>query len=368
MPRHLSEAQKVRAIAKLEENWSLSEVARDLSVSKSCIFYVKKRWQEEQRLQRPVRQGVGKVSNNEEDNALVEYIRQNPFQAAVKAREETLFPGSVITARRRLKQSGLKNCAAVSKTFLSNDHKQRRIQFANAFLNRGHEFWNNVIFSDEKTFQSCNSGRLRVYRPRNTRFEERYTLPNASSGRFSVNVWGWISVEGPGVCWQIDGRLTGENYVNILDNVMLPSVQQIFPDNFVFQHQELEDYFDELPLEQERNIVFQQDGAPPHSIGVVTDYLNQRFHVWIGRNAPIKWPPNSPDLTPLDTFLWGTLKDRVNAHSIENIDHLKELIRTEIRSFNEDYSECITAALERLRRIYVKCVQLNGGTVEQFKL
>ncbi|KAJ8916915.1 hypothetical protein NQ315_013385 [Exocentrus adspersus] len=157
-----------------------------------------KRWQEEQRLQRPVRQGVGKVSNNEEDNALVEYIRQNPFQTAVKAREETLFPGSVITARRRLKQSGLRNCAAVSKTFLSNDHKQRRIQFANAFLNRGHEFWNNVIFSDEKTFQSCNSGRLRVYRPRNTRFEERYTLPNASSGRFSVNVWGWISVEGPG--------------------------------------------------------------------------------------------------------------------------------------------------------------------------
>ncbi|KAJ8914012.1 hypothetical protein NQ315_012035 [Exocentrus adspersus] len=61
-------------------------------------------------------------------------------------------------------------------------------------------------------------------------------MPNASSGRFSVNVWGWISVEGPGVCWQIDGRLTGENYVNILDNVMLPSVQQIFPDNFVFQH------------------------------------------------------------------------------------------------------------------------------------
>ncbi|KAJ8915383.1 hypothetical protein NQ315_008270 [Exocentrus adspersus] len=163
------------------------------------------------RLQKPVRQGVGKVSNNEEDKALVEYIRQNPFQTAVKAQEEILFPGSVITARRRLKQSGLKNCAAVSKTFLSNDHKQRRIQFANAFLNRGHEFWNNVIFSDEKTFQSCNSGRLRVYRPRNTRFEERYTLPNASSGRFSVNVWGWISVEGPGVCWQIDGRLTGEN-------------------------------------------------------------------------------------------------------------------------------------------------------------
>ncbi|KAJ8909244.1 hypothetical protein NQ315_005943, partial [Exocentrus adspersus] len=134
--------------------------------------------------QRPVRQGIGKVSNNKEDNALVAYIRRNPFQTAVKAREDTLFQGSVITALRRLKQSGLKNCAAV----------------------------------------------------RTQDLKKAYTLPNASSGRFSVNVWGWISVEGPGVCWQIDVRLTGENYVNILDNVMLPSVQQIFPDNFVFQH------------------------------------------------------------------------------------------------------------------------------------
>ncbi|KAJ8909764.1 hypothetical protein NQ315_005453 [Exocentrus adspersus] len=155
MPRHLSEAQKVRAIAKLEENWSLSEIARDLNV-KSCIFYVKKRWQEEQRLQRPVRQGVGKLE------------KRHYFQDR-------------ITARRRLEQSGLKNCAAVLKTFVSNDHKQRRIQFANAFLNRGHEFWNNVIFFDEKTFQSYNSGRLRVYRPRNTRFEESVEGPGDNS-------------------------------------------------------------------------------------------------------------------------------------------------------------------------------------------
>ncbi|KAJ8948683.1 hypothetical protein NQ318_004471 [Aromia moschata] len=34
-------AQRARAIAKLEENWSLSEVAAELNVSKSCIFYIK---------------------------------------------------------------------------------------------------------------------------------------------------------------------------------------------------------------------------------------------------------------------------------------------------------------------------------------
>nr|CAI5833004.1 unnamed protein product [Callosobruchus analis] len=32
---------------------------------------------------------------------------------------------------------------------------------------------------------------------------------------------------------------------------------------------------------------------------------------WIGRRGPIEFPPRSPDLTPLDFFLWGTVKDEV---------------------------------------------------------
>jgi hypothetical protein len=51
-----------RAIAKLEENWSLAAVARELHCSKTCIFNIKRRWQEN-RLERPIRIGVGKVSS-----------------------------------------------------------------------------------------------------------------------------------------------------------------------------------------------------------------------------------------------------------------------------------------------------------------
>ncbi|KAJ8942743.1 hypothetical protein NQ318_007910 [Aromia moschata] len=92
------------------------------------------------------------------------------------------------------------------------------------------------MFSDEKTFQSSKNGRLPVYRSTNTRFEENYTLSTTNSGRFSVNVWAWISVHDPGVCWQIAGRLTSAHYTNILENVMLPSARQVFPENFGFQH------------------------------------------------------------------------------------------------------------------------------------
>jgi hypothetical protein len=58
---HLTPIQTARAIAKLEENWSLAAVARELHCSKTCIFNRKRRWQEN-RLERPIRIDVGKVS------------------------------------------------------------------------------------------------------------------------------------------------------------------------------------------------------------------------------------------------------------------------------------------------------------------
>jgi hypothetical protein len=40
--------------------------------------------------------------------------------------------------------------------------------------------------------------------------------------------------------------------------------------------------------------------------------LNVNFPGWrIRRGGPISWPPRSPDLTPLDFFLWGYAKDQV---------------------------------------------------------
>jgi hypothetical protein len=39
---------------------------------------------------------------------------------------------------------------------------------------------------------------------------------------------------------------------------------------------------------------------------------------WVGRDEPIPWPPHSPDITPLDFFLWGYVKDIVTS-----LDELK---------------------------------------------
>jgi hypothetical protein len=54
-----------------------------------------------------------------------------------------------------------------------------------------------------------------------------------------------------------------------------------------------------------------------HYLEEVPEYLNTRFlRRWIGREAPIAWPPRSRDLTLLDFFLWVFVKDRVFVPSL----------------------------------------------------
>jgi hypothetical protein len=49
--------------------------------------------------------------------------------------------------------------------------------------------------------------------------------------------------------------------------------------------------------DQKGRIHFEQDGAPPHYLREVREYLNTHFPGrWIGRVAPIAWSRRSPDL------------------------------------------------------------------------
>ena len=80
----------------------------------------------------------------------------------------------------------------------------------------------------------------------------------------------------------LDETMTGDKYLKILKNQILPQLQQL---------PNLHDFY------------FQQDGAPPHYSKGVREYLDETFPLtWIGQRGPIDWPKRSPDLTPMDFF------------------------------------------------------------------
>ena len=62
-----------------------------------------------------------------------------------------------------------------------------------------------------------------------------------------------------------------------------------------------------------RKHIFQYDGAAPHYAVSVHNILAKKIdenHV-IGRVFGVPWPARSPDLSPVDYYLWGALKARV---------------------------------------------------------
>lgn len=85
-----------------------------------------------------------------------------------------------------------------------------------------------------------------------------------------------------------------------------------------------------IPLIAERagdnfgKVWYQQDGAPPHYGRAVRDYLDETFpNRWISRRGAIEWPATSPDLTPLDYFLWGYLKRKIYFTEPNDLEDLR---------------------------------------------
>ncbi|GBM07586.1 hypothetical protein AVEN_230023-1 [Araneus ventricosus] len=79
---------------------------------------------------------------------------------------------------------------------------------------------------------------------------------------------------------------------------------------------------------QLRNVWFQHDGAPSHKTSSVKQYLVVEFgEQIIGYGGFQEWPPRSPDLTPMDFFLWGNLKQQVYAARPPTLQDLNDALR-----------------------------------------
>lgn len=150
-------------------------------------------------------------------------IINNPFtNAAVIGRQFNVHRDTV---RKVWNDAGLKHRTAARKPLLTPAQRQARLNYALANINRN---WDNVIFSDEKTFQSDRHQKTHLYRPDGLRFDDRYIQPIQRSGRISAGIWGWISREGPGEMTFVSGRLNSQGYTEILEDVLIPSVDISF--------------------------------------------------------------------------------------------------------------------------------------------
>lgn len=123
---------------------------------------------------------------------------------------------------------------------------------------------------------------------------------------------------------------------------------------------------EDIPLALHRNLYFQHDGAPPHYGHQVREYLAQVFGSrCIGRGCPIAWPPRSPDLTPLDYYLWGDVKRLVYSEEVTSVGQLKEKVVSAFSTI-KDNLHVLRKLKQNSRRRARLCIAYNGGNFEQY--
>ena len=76
--------------------------------------------------------------------------------------------------------------------------------------------------------------------------------------------------------------------------VLLPCIKEISGDNFIFQ----------------------QDSAPAHRARDTIALLRREMSDFI---SPDQWPPNSPDMNPVDYKIWAVMQERVYELSLIHI-------------------------------------------------
>lgn len=204
----------------------------------------------------------------------------------------------------------------------------------------------NICFSDEATFNlrgEVNKHNCRYWSTENPNLmrEEHCQYPE------KLNVW--LGIYGDHVIGPIfiDGNLTGEKYLDMLENIIDPTITHLL---------ENDDMLDENLL------YFQQDGAPPHYTLPVRQFLNRTFpNSWIGRRGPIEWPARSPDLTPLDFFVWGHLKNKIFQNQPDSLADLRQRIINECEKITPVMLQNVRAEFED--RLYF-CLENSGKHFE----
>nr|XP_034192564.1 uncharacterized protein LOC117609914 [Osmia lignaria] len=168
-------------------------------------------------------------------------------------------------------------------------------------------------------------------------------LPRAAQHRWSVNVWAGICgdfVVGPYI---LPDKLDGPAYNQFLQHV-LPNLLEV------------------IPLEIRKNMYYQHDEAPAHYAANVRAHLNETFQDrWIGRGGPVAWPPQSPDMNPVDFYLWGHLRNEVYRQHIKSREEAVARIHAVVK----------TISVETLRKVQrnvasraATCFRNQGGFIE----
>lgn len=287
------------------------------------MFWLK-RHQEEGTLATRKRSGRPALISKEQRLKMVTEFETNGFTRTRQFAK--LFDTSMVTVRRSLHLEGLHNRGPVKKLFYSEKHKKERLSFAHDFLDFD---WNTTIFSDERTFRLKNG---KIHLRRRDNIDENVT-PDTDSVK--ITVWGWMSAAGPGELVFMPPCTKSSSYIELLEDIMLPTVQNVFP------------------AEEFTELTFVRDNCPIYKAGIVREWFHKHPEITV-----VPWPSRSPDLNPME-HVWALMVQRWESRDGTGIEQLK----THCMKVWENLrgTEICGNIVGSMRERLLKCIENDGA-------
>lgn len=248
---------------------------------------------------------------------------------------------------RRIAKEDLKMSAfrRVPAQIISDATKAKRLQRCRQLLRRlTVGATKKVFFTDEKIFYTnppTNNQNNRVWsKGKKSQIKTSRLLVERAKFAPHVMVSAGICFEGKGRLLFVEekAKISASYYINNLLPKLVEDCHTLLGDDFTFQ----------------------QDGAPAHGAKATQEWLGEHCTDFIDK---VSWPPNSPDLNPLDYSIWGAMLEKFHKLNPkpQNLVELKAVLQT---IWDDLPLETIRKSVLSFRKRLVACVKAEGGHFE----
>jgi transposase len=245
---------------------------------------------------------------------------------------------STTTIHNFLSSGGFKPRKLIKRPLLSAKNQALRLQFAREWIDKVGDLQRCTIWSDETSVRKISSGNQVLYRVHSS--VPRSSLPGnyqVQQGGFTVMFWGFFSFHGLGPLVPLVGSQNQHTYLETVRQHLVP-------------------YMERFRDQQGMELRFMQDNASCHKAKTVMNFFST------SGISVLKWPPQSPDLNPIEN-LWAIVKKRrqkkygVPRSKSDLIEQVLEIWA----SLPQDLLETLCLSMEnRLRQ----CIQRGGKCVD----
>lgn len=272
-------------------------------------------------------------------NLIKDHFEANPKTSLRISSRDMNIPRATIqkTLKKTLK---FKPYRATLVQTLTAEHRLRRKQACLNFMQMDPGWQRKIIFSDEKWFS---------LKPHPNRKNDVYWSPVNPTNIKEVRdqgvskVMAWVGiVDGQvlPITW-FDGSVTGEKYLDMLENKVWPAIKGVASKNKYW---------------------FQQDGARVHTTNDCLAFLQDKFQGRVISNRlDFFWPAKSPDLNPLDFYFWGVAEARVQKEKPKTIMELKSVVENFVAEISK---EVLWSVADNFIKRAKMCHENDGGHFE----